>query len=569
MKSSNYWRERTLQGKVQTLRQAEREIAALDRDLARAARELREAAGRILQTLQADPAAARRRLTDRQRTATLRDYYRLVERALGGDAHADALLDLAEKRRKITRLDALLLEVDGYTGKLYRATQGRTERLLRLTADSAYYRQVFGFERGLGQYEFTRLNPGALEALLREDWSGRPWSDRLWGRVRDLDKRVKGAVRQGFLQGWGVRELQAELQVQTGQTRANVRRLARTEAAHAAEQAALLAYEDAGVARYEFSATLDAVTSPACRALDGKTFPVADARVGENYPPMHPNCRSTTLPVVDGVDETQEVRAVRDPITGARQTVPASWDYGKWYEERVRKGGGRDILHREAPKGRDLLPQMLGNDWAALDAAYRDALVRRFDGASDLARRVFAKVVPPGSVADWHTAGRMYFDPGDQRVRLNVGRDLAKNGGLTFFHEHGHLIDHAKRGRRGWLSSRTPDFEQALRSDFQAYVKRYRKAHGLRTRAQAYQAISDDLWQSGCVGASDIISGLTMKKCYGSWSHKQSYWKSTQALPVEAFANMFAALFDAVEWDEMRRYFPHAWREFERLIGGI
>ena len=58
-----------------------------------------------------------------------------------------------------------------------------------------------------------------------------------------------------------------------------------------------------------------------------------------------------------------------------------------------------------------------------------------------------------------------------------------------------------KAGRRGWLSSRTPDFEQALRSDFQAYVKRYRKAHGLRTRAQAYQAISDDLWQSGCVGA--------------------------------------------------------------------
>ena len=348
MKSSNYWRERTLQGKVQTLRQAEREIAALDRDLARAARELREAAGRILQTLQADPAAARRRLTDRQRTATLRDYYRLVERALGGDAHADALLDLAEKRRKITRLDALLLEVDGYTGKLYRSTQGRTERLLRLTADSAYYRQVFGFERGLGQYEFTRLNPSALEALLREDWSGRPWSDRLWGRVRDLDKRVKGAVRQGFLQGWGVRELQAELQVQTGQTRANVRRLARTEAAHAAEQAALLAYEDAGVARYEFSATLDAVTSPACRALDGKTFPVADARVGENYPPMHPNCRSTTLPVVDGVDETQEVRAVRDPITGARQTIPASWDYGKWYEERVRKGGKSDRIRTKA-----------------------------------------------------------------------------------------------------------------------------------------------------------------------------------------------------------------------------
>ena len=73
------------------------------------------------------------------------------------------------------------------------------------------------------------------------------------------------------------------------------KRLVRTETAYIYEQATKDAYEECGVEWYEFLATLDGRTSEVCRELDGKHFKVRDAMPGKNYPPMHPNCRSTTV----------------------------------------------------------------------------------------------------------------------------------------------------------------------------------------------------------------------------------------------------------------------------------
>jgi uncharacterized protein with gpF-like domain len=44
---------------------------------------------------------------------------------------------------------------------------------------------------------------------------------------------------------------------------------------------------------------LDSRTSEICRELNGKRFKLSEAEVGVNYPPMHPNCRSTTQLVLD------------------------------------------------------------------------------------------------------------------------------------------------------------------------------------------------------------------------------------------------------------------------------
>ena len=51
---------------------------------------------------------------------------------------------------------------------------------------------------------------------------------------------------------------------------------------------------------------------------------------------MHPNCRSTTVPEVEGMDTSKDKRAARNPITGETERVPADWTYEKWYNERVK-----------------------------------------------------------------------------------------------------------------------------------------------------------------------------------------------------------------------------------------
>ena len=53
---------------------------------------------------------------------------------------------------------------------------------------------------------------------------------------------------------------------------------------------------DAGVIKYQFLAVLDSRTSHTCSDLNGEVFKTEDATEGENYPPMHPHCRSTTVP---------------------------------------------------------------------------------------------------------------------------------------------------------------------------------------------------------------------------------------------------------------------------------
>ena len=49
-----------------------------------------------------------------------------------------------------------------------------------------------------------------------------------------------------------------------------------------------------------------------CKCLNGEVFKTENAMEGENYPPMHPHCRSTTVPYEyadiesDSVNETSK-----------------------------------------------------------------------------------------------------------------------------------------------------------------------------------------------------------------------------------------------------------------------
>jgi hypothetical protein len=66
---------------------------------------------------------------------------------------------------------------------------------------------------------------------------------------------------------------------------------------HISNQASMDAYRGSGVVKeYEFLATLDDRTSEICQELDGKVFTLAQGKTGVNMPPMHPYCRSTTIP---------------------------------------------------------------------------------------------------------------------------------------------------------------------------------------------------------------------------------------------------------------------------------
>ncbi len=101
-------------------------------------------------------------------------------------------------------------------------------------------------------------------------------------------------------------------------------------------------------------------------------------------------------------------------------------------------------------------------------------------------------------------------------------------------------------------------------SDKQEDFKKIKKA--LKNKLndeQAYKDISEELKDLNKIGVSDIFSGLSKGKCYGSGYHENEYWELDSNLILkEAFAEMFTVHFSPNQYKEMEKYFPKAFEIF-------
>jgi SPP1 gp7 family putative phage head morphogenesis protein len=132
----------------------------------------------------------------------------------------------------------------------------------------------------------------------------RDWAKKI---ARDDVKRIEAAIKIGMVQGESAQSIAARV-VGTAKlagtdgateiTRTQATGLVRTAVNHFANQARQeFANANSDIFTSEqFVATLDARTTPVCRANDGKTFPTGEGPI----PPLHFNCRSLRVPVIDG-----------------------------------------------------------------------------------------------------------------------------------------------------------------------------------------------------------------------------------------------------------------------------
>lgn len=108
--------------------------------------------------------------------------------------------------------------------------------------------------------------------------------------------------------------------------------------------------------------------SEICRSLDGKIFSLKDRKVGKNYPPMHPWCRSTTISVIDEDELKNMKRRAYNPETGRTELVPASMTYEEWYKKYVKgntkaEAEEKSIKNKHADREQyDRYKELLGKD---------------------------------------------------------------------------------------------------------------------------------------------------------------------------------------------------------------
>ncbi|EGQ3901656.1 phage head morphogenesis protein [Staphylococcus pseudintermedius] len=146
----------------------------------------------------------------------------------------------------------------------------------------------------------VHVKPTDVEAIVYSNFGKLNWSERLWNNQDELRKDVERMASHVMLRGRHPYEFVPEIRKKQKQTVANTKRLLITEAARVQTEAQKMHYlETLGDdAEYEFVAKRDEKTSKICRHYDKKVFKVKGMVPGINAPPMHPHCRSTTVPHV-------------------------------------------------------------------------------------------------------------------------------------------------------------------------------------------------------------------------------------------------------------------------------
>jgi len=239
-------------------------------------------------------------------------------------------------RARIMRLNALQDQVNYTTGQIQVQMNKKSQKLFVNLAQSAYYHTMFDAMQYAGfGFNVKMLNEKRIKRVMDRTWAGSGFSQRIWGNTKALEEAVKREIMINLLTGRPLVKASQSINDEFGKGYNNARRLIRTESAYITNQMTLEAYKDLEAEKYIYVAVLDLKTSEICRSLDKKRFLVKSAKVGVNYPPMHPWCRSTTIPwMPDHLLKNMKQRAL-DPKTGKHIIVSADMTYAEWFKQFV------------------------------------------------------------------------------------------------------------------------------------------------------------------------------------------------------------------------------------------
>lgn len=163
------------------------------------------------------------------------------------------------------------------------------------------------------------LNVYAIEKLVNKKWlDGGNFSTRIWGNVDLVANHLQNEFRNSIIRGDAYERNIEAMMRKFGVNRSNARRLIYTEGTFVMNEASMTAFEG-DYERYKYASLMDSKTSSICRHLNGKVFKIKDREAGINFPPMHPNCRSSYT-IVIGDETEKKLEDKKDEALGKNST---------------------------------------------------------------------------------------------------------------------------------------------------------------------------------------------------------------------------------------------------------
>lgn len=344
MKQADYWKNRfTLLEEAQNQKALDY-YATLDDEFTKAAqkvdKELASWYSRYAKNEGITFAEAKQELTKGELSAfrmSVEDYIKKGKTLKYSDQWA-AELERASVKFHVTRLEAIQLQMQQQAEVMYGYELDTFDRFISNQYKVGYYKTMFEFQKGLGVgFDVMKLDDNKIAKLISKPWAadGQNFSSRIWRDKNKLMAEMPSLLTQATIRGDGYAKTTKLLADRFNVSKSQAKNLVITESAFFSSASQTDCFNDLGVKLYEIVATLDGLTSPICRSMDGKVFDMKDRKPGITCPPFHGRCRSTSAPYFNDEFELNTKRAARDPDTGKTNYINSNMNYESWFDKFV------------------------------------------------------------------------------------------------------------------------------------------------------------------------------------------------------------------------------------------
>ena len=296
MSSSTYWRDRELEWKKKRLKDEKQyadeiqEIYANMMDSVE--KEIESFFSRYANKEKITMAEAKKRVSNIDIKAYQRKAKKYIKEKNFSD-EANEQMRLYNLAMKVNRLELLKANI----GLELVAGHDELKSYTGNKLEGAYLEEIKRNASILGDTVID--NAKMAKTVADSSFKNATFSERIWVNQDQLKNSLSSVLSNALIQGKNPREFIPQIRKKFDVSRCNAERLLRTEIARVQTQAQAESYEANGIDEYEYVACGLKDVCPLCKEMDGKTFKLKDMEIGENAPPIHPNCHCALAPHSD------------------------------------------------------------------------------------------------------------------------------------------------------------------------------------------------------------------------------------------------------------------------------
>ena len=228
-----------------------------------------------------------RKLSDVERDLLIKD----IDTFINKYPQFDYIKAVRESIYKLDRLEGLRVSIEMQQMEL----AGKENELIEKHLIDTYSKGVMDSLNRLGHgTNFNTFDKNVARKFINKGWiDGKSLSSRIYNNRSKVAKYMSTQFISGVIRGDTYYDISKNLISKFGETSSKqAMRLVRTEGTRVMNEATITVFENE-FEEYRYSAIFDKRTSQICKSLDGRVFKMKDRQAGVNFPPMHPNCRSS------------------------------------------------------------------------------------------------------------------------------------------------------------------------------------------------------------------------------------------------------------------------------------